>query len=54
MRLEKGQGDIVKCIRKGGRYEEVMHAVRSKIGHHVYEYVMVEELIDIIRRLATK
>jgi len=53
-KLNNGQKRIVKVIRDGRKYEEVMLAITKEIGHHVYEYVKVEDLIEIIRRLVTK
>ena len=52
--LNRDQRRIVKAIESGGRYEKVMDVVGATIGHHVYEYVKVERLIDIIKAMAKR
>lgn len=62
MRLTSDERKIVKAILAkenahggyGSRYERVMRVVSGTISHHVYEYVKVEILIDIILKLANK
>lgn len=52
--LDRDQRRIVKAIVRGARYEQVMDVVAATIGHHVYEYVKVEILIDIIAAMAKR
>jgi len=49
--LTSDQLRIIKAVSEGEQCEGIMKLIGATVGHHVYEYIQVQRLIDIIKIL---